>query len=81
MRWVEHVARMDEMRNGYKILVEKTERDSSEWEDNIKIGLIETGWENVDWSHLAQDRDQWRGVVSTAMNLRILQKAENFLTS
>jgi hypothetical protein len=25
----------------------------------------------VDWIHLAQDRDQWRAVVDTVMNLRV----------
>jgi hypothetical protein len=35
----------------------------------------------VDRIHLAQDRDQWRVVVKTVMNLRIPYKAGNFLTS
>jgi hypothetical protein len=30
---------------------------------------METVWEGVDWIHLAQDRDQWRVVVNTVMNL------------
>jgi hypothetical protein len=34
----------------------------------------------VDWLHLAQDRDQWRALVNTAMSLRVPQKAENFLS-
>jgi hypothetical protein len=40
-------------------------------EDNIRMDLRETGWECVDWIHLAQDRVQWRAVVSTVMNLRV----------
>jgi hypothetical protein len=40
------------------------------WEDNIRTDLRELGWEGVDWMHLAQDRDQWRAVVNTMMNLR-----------
>jgi hypothetical protein len=28
------------------------------WEDNIKMDLREVGWEDVDWMHLAVDRDQ-----------------------
>jgi hypothetical protein len=40
-------------------------------EDNIKIDLKEIGWEGVDWMHLTQDRDQWRNLVNTVMNLRV----------
>jgi hypothetical protein len=35
----------------------------------------------MDWNHLAKDRDQWRALVNTAKNLRVPQKAGNFLTS
>jgi hypothetical protein len=38
---------------------------------NIKIDLREIGWDGVDWSDLAQDRDQWRALVNTVMNLRV----------
>jgi hypothetical protein len=34
---------------------------------NIKMDLREIGWDDVDWIDLAQDRDQWRDLVSTAM--------------
>jgi len=40
------------------------------WEDNIKMYLRKVEWEAVDWIHLAQERDQWRAVVNTVMNLR-----------
>jgi hypothetical protein len=39
--------------------------------DNIKIYLREIGWDGMDWIDLAQDRDQWRALVNTAMNLRV----------
>jgi hypothetical protein len=39
------------------------------WVDNIKIGLTEIGWD--EWIDLAQDRDQWRALVNTEMNLRV----------
>jgi hypothetical protein len=42
------------------------------WVDNVKIDLTEIGWEGVDWMHMAQDRDQWRAVVNTVLNLRFL---------
>jgi hypothetical protein len=41
------------------------------WEDNIKIDLREIGWDVMDWIDLAQDRDQWRALVNTVMNLRV----------
>jgi hypothetical protein len=38
--------------------------------DNIKIDLREIGWDGMDWIELAQDRNEWRALVSTLMNLR-----------
>jgi hypothetical protein len=35
------------------------------------MGLREIEWEVLDWIHLAKDRDQWRAVVNTVMNLRV----------
>jgi hypothetical protein len=40
-------------------------------DDNIKIDLKEIESEDVDWMHLAGDRDQWRDLVNTIMNLRV----------
>jgi hypothetical protein len=34
----------------------------------------------VDWVHPAQDREQWRAVVNTVMNLQVQVKAGNILT-
>jgi len=42
---------------------------SRRWEDNIRMDLTETGGEVEDWIHLAQNRDQWRALVNTVMNL------------
>jgi hypothetical protein len=39
--------------------------------DIIKIDLTETGWVGMDWIDLAQDRDQWRALMNTVMNLRV----------
>jgi hypothetical protein len=64
---------MGKMRNSYKILVGKPEgkrplgRPRRRWEDNIEMDLSEIV--DVDWVHLAQDKDWWR-VVNTVMNLR-----------
>jgi hypothetical protein len=41
------------------------------WVDNIKMDLGEIEWDGRDWIELAQDRDQWRVLVNTVMNLRV----------
>jgi hypothetical protein len=77
MRCAGHVARMQENRNAYRILEGKPEgkrplgRPRRRWEDNIKMGLKETGWGGMDWIDLVQDRDQWRALVNTVMNFRV----------
>jgi hypothetical protein len=43
--------------------------------DNIKLDLVQIGWDGVDWIGLAQDRDKWRALVNAVMNLRVLQNA------
>jgi hypothetical protein len=40
-------------------------------EENIRMGLGELWWEFVHWIHMAQNRDEWRAVVSTVMKLRV----------
>jgi hypothetical protein len=50
----------------------------SRWVDNIKIDLTEIGWDDIDWIDLAQDRDQWRALVNTVMNLRVPLNAGKF---
>jgi hypothetical protein len=39
--------------------------------NNIRMHLVEVGWGNVDWIGLAQDRDRWRAVVHSVLNLRV----------
>jgi hypothetical protein len=38
--------------------------------NNIKMDLREREWDGMDWTDLAQDRDQWRAFMSTVLNLR-----------
>jgi hypothetical protein len=77
LRWAGHVARMGERRGAYRSLVGKPEgrrpleRPRRRWEDNIKMDLREVGWGGMDWISLAQDRDRWRALVYTVMNLRV----------
>ena len=75
------------MRDVYRVLVGKLEgkrplgRLRRRCEDNIKMGIQEVGCGGMDWIELAQDRDRWRALVSTVMNLRFPKNAGNFLTS
>jgi hypothetical protein len=39
--------------------------------DNIKMDLRELGWGGMDWIDLTQDRDQWRALVNTVMNVLV----------
>ena len=77
MRWEGHVARVGERMGAYKVLVGKIEgktqlgRFRHIWEDNIKMDLQDVGCGDVDWTELAQDRDRWRTLVKTVMNLRV----------
>jgi hypothetical protein len=41
------------------------------WVDNIKMDLRGIEWDNMDWIDLVHDRDQWRALVNTIMNLRV----------
>jgi hypothetical protein len=77
MRWAGHVARMEEKRNAYRMLMGKPEgerllgRPRRRWVDNIRMDLGEIGGDGVDCIDLAQDRDHWRALVNTVMNLRV----------
>jgi hypothetical protein len=64
-------------RNACRILVERPkgkrplERPRRRWVDNVKMDLRETGWGDIEWIDLAKDRDQYRALVNTVMNLRV----------
>jgi hypothetical protein len=64
------------MRNAYNILVAKPEgkrplkRPWFRWEDNARMIIRKTLWEDVDWMHVAQDTNRWRAVVNTVMNIQ-----------
>jgi hypothetical protein len=77
MRWAGHMACMEEVRGAYNILVGRPEgrrplgSPRRRWEDNNKMDLREIGFGDVDWIHWAQDRDMWRALVNTVMNLLV----------
>jgi hypothetical protein len=79
MRSAGHVAQMREKRNAYRLLVGMPEgkrplgKPSRGWVDNtgVRMDLVELGWGEVDWIGLAQDRNRWRAVVNSVLNLRV----------
>jgi hypothetical protein len=87
LKWAGHVARMEEERGMYMVLVGKPERKRPlgrprrMWKDNIKVDLQEVRCGGVDWIGLAQDRARWRAIVNAVMNLRVHQNAGNFFTN
>jgi hypothetical protein len=68
-------------RNSYRLLVEKPEGNKSlgrprrRWLDNIRMDIVEVEWGDVDWIGLAQDRDRWRALVNSVLNLRVPKNA------
>jgi hypothetical protein len=76
----------EDQRNAYKILVGKPEgkrplgRPRRRWMDNIKMDLRDMRWDDMDWTDLVQDRDQWSTLVNTVMNIRFPPNAGNILS-
>jgi hypothetical protein len=62
------------VKNVYSISVVEPEgrrplgRLRHKWEDNIRMGLREVRWKDVEWMYLAQGRDQWWALVKMVMN-------------
>jgi hypothetical protein len=61
--------------NAYRVLVGKPQgkrplgKPRRRWEDNIIMVRRETEYSGMDCIHLEQDRDQWRALVNTVMNV------------
>jgi hypothetical protein len=64
-------------RNAYRLLVGRPEgkrplgRPRRRWVDNIRMDLVEVGWGDMDWIVLAKDRNRWRALVNSVLNLRV----------
>jgi hypothetical protein len=69
-------------RNACRLLVGKPEgkrplgKPRSRWVDNIRMDLGDVRWGNVDWIGLVQDRNRWRALVNSVLNLRRPRNAE-----
>jgi transcription termination factor 2 len=77
MRWAGHLARMREKRNVYMLLVGKPDgkrplgRPRHRRMANIKVDLVEIGQGGVDWIGLAQDMENWKGLVNEIMKVQV----------
>jgi hypothetical protein len=86
IRWAGHLARMEERRGVYRVLVGKPERKRplgrprNRGKHNIKIVLQEVRCGGMDWIGLAQDRDRWLALGIAVMNLRVPLNMGNILT-
>jgi hypothetical protein len=84
MRWAGYVAQMGRggMHIGYWWESQKEGgplgRPRRRWVDNIKMDLREIGWVGIDW---IEDRDRWRALVNTVMNLWVPYNAGKFFCS
>jgi hypothetical protein len=73
-------------RNAYMSLVgvpegnRPRERPRHRWEGNITMDLRVIVWFGMDWSHLAQERDKWRALVTMVMDLRVSYNVGKFLS-
>jgi hypothetical protein len=77
MRWAAHVARREEKRNAYRLLLGKLDgkgplgRSRRRLVDNIWMDLGGVEWCDVDWICLAQDRNKWRARVNSVLKLLV----------
>jgi hypothetical protein len=68
---------MGEERRVHRVLVGKPDgkrqlgRPRRRWEDDTKMDLQEVGGGRGKWMDLAQDRDEWRALVSMVKKLRV----------
>ena len=68
---------MEEGRSAFKILTGKPTgkrplgRPKHRWEDNIRMDFEEIGINTGNWVDLAENRDYWRALVNTALNLQV----------
>jgi hypothetical protein len=85
MKLTRYVAKIGDMRNGYKVFIQKSERTRPLgrprcwWQDNIKMHLKAVQCVGKDCIHLAQGSNQWWACVNMVTNLQLPQGVGNFL--
>jgi hypothetical protein len=85
MRWAGLVARIEESRDVYMVLVGKLEgkrplgRPRRRWVYNIKMDLHEVGCGGMGWINVAQARDRWRALVNGVLKPSVSTKSGEFL--
>jgi hypothetical protein len=73
--------------DAYRILVGKPEgkkpvgRPRRKWKNDFKTNIKEIEWDGMDCIDLTLDRDQWRALVNTVINLRVPYSFGKLLTS
>jgi hypothetical protein len=55
----------------FHIYIQAVGRPRRSWLDNIRMGVVEVGWGDVGWIGLAYDRDKWRALMNSVLNLRV----------
>ena len=74
LHWAEHVTSTDETKTCAEVLVRKCQgkqlltRLNTRGRNNIKKYLKDTGWEGMNWIHLAQDRNKWQALATKVLN-------------
>ena len=86
MRWTGHVARMGEMRGAFRLvwgnLNEGGHLEGPGVDGRIILKWILEKWNrSMDWIDMAKDRDRWRALVNSVMNLRVPYNSGNFSSS
>jgi hypothetical protein len=84
MKYAGHIACMWAKRNACRVLMREPERKRPRgkgrrrWKNKIKIDL-EIGLGGIDWTYLAQDKDQWQALVKTLINFLAPLNVEKLL--
>jgi hypothetical protein len=75
-----YITRIADMKSVCKILIRKPEgkspigRPVCRWKDDIKTDIKEIVWKVVNLIYVAQNRDRWRALLNTVMNLLVSKK-------